>query len=455
MILLLSLLAFGISLALLLCEGKLLTIWIMKSKDRTQWLWALPLAAVSNVFVIFLFTITGIPLVDSTLWGAHVIICIALWIWLRKKWPSGTIVQSFDHPAIQPSNHPTFQKILITLCSLLLVNAFLFSVVHSVLLPSQSIDVFTNWTMRAKVSWSDGHIAFDKTEARGIAKPQYPFLVHGLQIMANSGQLQWSDHIANTITWLLTVSSFGAAFLLMKRMRGTLVALGTLSATVLIPMMTIQLAAGYGDIHLVTYGLLAFLTLAMFMESQEKRWLLVSSVMVTGALWSKSEGLYFLFVPWAMGLGMMWLRDPSHPQRGALVKSLMIPVLCFAPFLIMLIMKGLPLTPHESDGSFGVKWEGFAILPKALFGGGSFGILWYVLPASVAAIVIDQRKTLALRPWLFALLMIGLISLAGVFFIYLFTPNVGFLLNGQSFYRQMLLPAALLIAWCGLAMRRA
>ena len=433
-------LLFFLWLIVLVCEGWFLVAMLIPGADRTlRIMLALPLAAIANVLIIFFYTIIHVPLALITLGAAHIAIIAIAFILARKF---GTVSPSASESSTE--SWSLKKKILGVVCGLLLANAFVFSAVHAVILPSLSIDVFTNWTMRAKVSWADGAMAFDHTEVRGVGKPQYPFLVHGLQVVVNEGQSDWSDRAANTITWLLTISSFGAAFVLLRKMRGTFMALCALSAMILLPMMTIHLSAGYGDIHVVTYALLAFVGLAMFLETRENDALL-SSVMVLGAVWSKSEGLYFVFVPWAFALAMVYLKSP-HPRRGALVKSMMIPLIFFIPFLAMILIKGLPLTPHESDGTFGIKPEGFAALPHALFGSGSLGPIWFILPLPII-LLLKKSSWEKLSLFSFALL-----SLLGVLFIYLFTPNVGFLLNGQSFYRQMLLPAALLIVWISLAL---
>ncbi len=443
------LLVFLLWLVILCCEGRLLAVRLVQ-EQKTACAWALPLAAIGNVLVIFLFTILHIPLSFLTMLLAHIVIIAVLWMAHRKQ-PVGAL----SSPGYIETWTPK-KKFLAAVCGVLLANAVIFSAVHAVVLPSLSIDVFTNWTMRSQVSWADGSMAFDRTEARGMAKPQYPFLVHGVQILVNEGNAAWNDRAANTITWLLTMSSFAAAFLMLRRMRGTMTALCALSTIVLLPMMTIHLSAGYGDIHVITYALLAFVSLAAFLETREHKTLLLSAVMVLGALWSKSEGLYFVFVPWAIAVLMMtWKQYITH--RSSFI-TLAIPLLFFLPFLLLLIFSGLPLTPHESDGSFGIKWEGFAALPHALFGSGSLGVIWYVLPVAILAILLRYFSAPLGRPAgrytraeCLALLTMGLLSLLGILFVYLFTPNVGFLLNGQSFYRQMLLPAALLIAWCALA----
>lgn len=437
-----SLLLFAGMLALLFVEGLLiLRGWASLPKGLTMTL-AFPVGAVSNVLLFFLFTVAGIPLSALTIAGGHLLLILIV---LAVRWLHAPSVVP---PASDPRRTGTKKKMMLMIaCVLLLANTFAFSAIHALVLPSLSIDVFTNWTMRSKVSWQDRALAFDPSEIRGVAKPQYPFLVHALQITANAGRDAWSDHAANAVTWFLTMSALGAAFLLLKRMRGALVATVTLTMITQIPLLGIHLSAGYADIHLTTFGILGFLTLALAVEEQERAWLGVSALMVLGALWSKSEGLYFVFFPWAAALVLL-TRARLLPRGSAVLFSLL-PLLFFLPFLVLLTLKGLPWTPHESDSAFGWQWAGFAMLPRALWASGSLGILWFALPLAVLALLRDHQRTEGRLP----LLLIALLSFLGVLAVYLFTPNVDFLLNSQSFYRQLLLPASLFIVWCAVAFR--
>ena len=45
----------------------------------------------------------------------------------------------------------------------------------------------------------------------------------------------------------------------------------------------------------------------------------------------------------------------------------------------------------------------------------------------------------------FFLLAWGVVVFAEFIFVYLFTPNVQFLLNAESYYRQMMIPASMLM----------
>lgn len=335
---------------------------------------------------------------------------------------------------------------------LLLTNIFIYSAAHALLLPTFSIDSLTNWTMRAQISFVDRSLAFDRTEDRGMAKPQYPFLTHALQIAGNQGQEAWNDRAANATTWLLSLSVFSALFLMLRRLRGTDTALLALTLILGIPLLSVHLAQGYGDIHLVEYLLLALIALALLWETGKQEWGLLSAAMILGALWTKSEGLFFGFLPWALILsGTTLLR--KEPLRPVLLTVAMTLAL-FLPFLGLLASQGLPFTPHGTDARFAWHPEGLSALLPSLFGGGSFGIVWYVLSiATVLLLGALQRNHPTVEPRQAPLLLWGWLIALQNFVIYLFTSNVAFLQSGESFFRQMLPAAALLILSCALIIR--
>lgn len=429
---------FLIVLAILFATGWSAARLLLPDGDPLlRWTLSLPLAALVNVLVIFVLTVLNIPLAWWSIFPPQIIFFASSLIF--SKHPS-------IHPPNQPMNQLTiqsfFHRSLVVLCTLLLVNIFCFSAIHAILLPSLAVDSYTNWTMRAQVSFHDRAIAFDPTEARGVAKPQYPFLVHGLQIAANQGQPVWNDRTANTVTFLLSLSTFGASFLLVRRLRGAFVALLTVTVIASMPLLSIHLAQGYGDVHLVGFLMLAFLTLVLWRESADRRWLWLSALMIAAALWTKLEGQWFGFVPWAITVLLL-------ERNRRVLPVLLTPLLLYLPFALLIVSKGFPLTPHEYDLGFGWQPDAFPALLKAFFAFGSFGIVWYVLPVAIGTLVIT--KTLDRRHRI--LFLWGGLVLLELLVIYLFTPNAEGILNGQGFYRQALTPAALLVLACATAFK--
>lgn len=433
-----KLLACIFALSLLLTEGRLLgTLTLGKSRCALLWSLALPLAAVSNVLLVFLCTVIGAKLSPLVLLGGHALV-IATLLWLRsRRQISDDACPSIDLPPRPAVRQRRSYRIC---CTLLLTAIFSFSAIHALVLHSFSIDSFTNWTMRSRVSFEDRAIAFDRTEARGVAKPQYPILVHSLQIVVNQIG-PWSDRAANAVTFLFSWTSLLAAFLMLRKLRGTDAALMGMTLVAGIPLMSIHLAQGYGDVHLTTYLMLSFLSLALFEQTGEVRWATLSGLCVLGALWTKSEGLYFGYLPWvAFGTLIAWRRGRMRPWRSLLA----VPLFAFLPFLVFLQLKGYGLTPHDSDFSLAWHPEGVSMFFAALWELGSLGVTWILAPLA-ALLLLRHHRHPAIHASAFPALLWPLAIIAMNAVIYLATPNVAFLLNGQSFARQMMPASALVI----------
>lgn len=442
-----SLLAFIVSMALPAGSGWMLArLFLRRSSALLLFSLALPVGILLNALLTYLYTFAHISLLPLTLWGGHLAIIIALLLVSSFRFATSP-VRPFSYPA---SNTVSLPRPLSFLCLLLLSTSFLFSAVHTLILPSFQIDSFTNWTMRSRISFEVGAVAFDPIEMRGMAKPQYPFLFHALQITANQGQRQWSDRMGNAVLFLLSVSAFGTLFLLISRLRGRSVSLLFLTLLCGLPLLSIHLTHGYADIHLLEFLLLAAASLLLWNKEGAWQWLALSSLFIITASLTKSEGFLSGFFPWAILVARSAWADPA--LRKAAVTHLPIALLLSLLPVPLLLLKGFPLTPHETDLALQWRPDAFAALPGALFAGGSLGIAWYVLPLAVTLLLLQSRFTgkSVDRSFLLPLLWAGIV-LAEIFVTYLFTPNAAYLINGQSFYRQMLLPLALGMLGCILA----
>lgn len=433
--------AIGV-LALLLLQGWWIGRMFLPGIDRLLAISLAPIFfALTNVLLVAVLTLSGQPLSPLTFALGHIL--IALLAWGAQRFRSAA-------PAHIPRDAPAIMltPFLRTLLMIVLSVVMFFSTIFTLFLPTHAIDSLTNWTHRAQVSFVDQSMAFDKTERRGVAKPQYPFLLHALQIAANQGQPSWNDRLANIATGVLSLGSFAAFFLLLKRLRGRDTALLTLTAIAAMPLMSIHLAQGYADIHLVEFGLLGLVSLGLWRRSHDKRWVQFSALCIAGMIWTKTDGIVIGYAPWAITAALLGWRLLTWKQ---LCMVLVLPGALFLPMPLILWQQGLSFTPHESDLTIGWHPEAWPALMDALFHGGSFGIAVYLLIGVLPLLIFlgwkrDERID---RPQLLLLLWGGL-ALAGVLFVYLWTPNVTFLLNAQSFFRQMLAPLALLLAACAI-----
>ncbi|PIR50157.1 hypothetical protein COU79_01000, partial [Candidatus Peregrinibacteria bacterium CG10_big_fil_rev_8_21_14_0_10_54_7] len=138
----LSLLAFLGMTALLLLEGWcVLSVFGLK-KGSIKIALSLPVAAVSSTILILLLTVFGIALTPLSIIASHILF-VGITFFLRTK----TV---FALP-VKPES-PTPKSILI-LCSLLLLLTAVYSISHSLLLPTFHYDSAVNWNMRSKVSF--------------------------------------------------------------------------------------------------------------------------------------------------------------------------------------------------------------------------------------------------------------------------------------------------------------
>ncbi len=411
---------------------------------------SLPLAACLNVLLVFSYTVSGVPLTGMTLLGGHLIITAALIVTVYRR-PS--LLMDQTRPAHVKLSRGAFA---VTAAAVLLIGMnVVYSFSHAVLLPSNQYDSATNWTMRSEISFYDQKIAFDTDESRGMAKPQYPFLYHALQVTGNGSLTRWSDTAANTILYLLSLGTFVTLYALLRRIRRREHAAATIAAIIGLPILGLHLAQGYGDLNLIQYLLLSLACLGVWAEEAGKRrgrWLTLSGIFIAAAVWTKSEGSVFGLLPWLLTVGAISLRNrsaiPDALRAAAVAVALSIPWPIFAS------LRGLSLTPHSSDTLFGFHSEGVSEAILGLLSRGSFGIHVYALAFLIPCLIIAARRKHPLaEARQLPMLIIGAVTFVQVLFIYLFTPNVRFLLDAQSYYRQMMVPLALLVLACGLLLK--
>lgn len=301
------------------------------------------------------------------------------------------------------------------LCAFILLSAFVYGLSHS-LLPTIHYDSFTNWNIRSKIWYFENSFVLD--DAGGLVlKPHYPFLYHLIQIGAMQFVPAWSDAVANGIHFLLTVSIITAVFFQLKKNRSTDDALVTVTLIVGMPLLMLHTGGSYADITLIAFALLS----AVLMMNHH---LILSAVFVAACVWTKLDGLIFCLLPW---LACMFF------VSGSKIKPILTAIGLSVPWLLVVWWNDLSLTPHgSSDFGFSLpSLSTFHFALSSLFAGGSFGLFWYS---------IIGKTHLHASP---TLLWAGL-TFVGYIGVYLFTSNTEYLLLGQSFDRQMLLPAALL-----------
>ncbi|KKW38840.1 hypothetical protein A2454_06475 [Candidatus Peribacteria bacterium RIFOXYC2_FULL_55_14] len=424
----LSLLAFLGMTALLLLEGWcVLSVFGLK-KGSIKIALSLPVTAVSSTILILLLTVFGIALTPLSIIASHILFMGITLFGKTKK--------IFSLPVKPESTTPT--SILI-LCSLLLLFTAAYSISHSLFLPTFHYDSAVNWNMRSKVSFLEKKLVLAESHEH-ILKPHYPFLYHALQITVEQGQRKWSDRAANAIHFLLSLSALLALFLMLRSLGGKTAALLAVTLIITTPLFAMHLGGGYADIPLTLFALLSLTTFFLSSKTSGQRWLLLSALFVSACVWTKAEGLPFCLLPWLLMLGAHWWEHPQERKQDAYAALLALCLSLLWP--LFALARGLPLSPHGSyDLGIGLQEGTLAAALHAIFTGGSFGV---ILPLALFTSLFLLFRPTGNKGYRWGLLW-GLPSLAAILFVYLFTSNAVFLLNGQSFDRQLLLPCALLV----------
>ncbi|MEQ1849391.1 MAG: glycosyltransferase family 39 protein [Candidatus Peribacteraceae bacterium] len=418
-------------LAILIFEGGLISRMIVRSQDWKLLLaLSLPIAAFVNVLLVALCTITSISLTPWSLIGGHVLLTAVCAFFYRN----------ISIPSSAPATNVliTKNRTALLLSTAVLTCIAVYAFIHGSL-PTFQFDSLTNWTMRSQISFVDQRMAFDEAEVRGMAKPQYPYLFHALQITSNQGHT-WNDGLANLILILLGLSSITALWLILRRLLSPSTTLITIALIFGTPLLATHMAQGYGDSVMLQYLFLAHALTLLWVMTKERRWLMLSGMCIAAGVWSKSEGLVFGLLPWLVTVGLIsWNTRTLRSLRSPILLTLLLSLL----WTIGASIAGLSLTPHHgSDATLALSIPAVKEAFIGLFSRGSFGIAWYsALSALVLFFASPKFRSHRAAP---TLLMAGF-TFVIILLIYTATPNSQFLLKGESYYRQMLLPLGLLI----------
>lgn len=368
-----------------------------------------PVGLLMNAIIITALHVTGMGLSAMMLGLAHVVLLIAAYI-ASRRW--------FLQP--HPPVHPPAPKVLVRVCGVIIAVTAASAAISALLLPTRQWDAFTNWTMRAQQIHDARMIVFE-----GAAKPQYPILLHGAQLMANI-RSDWNDTSANASTLLLTLTGFAGLFCIVRTVRGNTVAWMTLAGLAAMPLLAVHAGQGLADIHVTMYVLLTATCLDGAVLSGKRRWLALGAIFAAAAAWTKLEGLYFALLPWVVLL-------PMQRWRMEAVAAAILAV----PWPLLVIFSGLPLSPHGA--SVGVHMNAIAPALQAVFVDGSFGVHgWGIALCLVILLWKRPRATLFDTTVLWALW-----ATAFVFGIYFFTADAQGLTTMTGFGRTMLLPVSL------------
>lgn len=429
--------SFLLGLALLSIEGFLIgSLLLGRSAKLLRLSCSLPLGALGNAFLFYLLHIAGIPIALLGFIVGHLLIIGLLAILLRLQ-----LWKRTEPLPVVPDLHPHWSRLHSILFWLLLIFTGLIIIAFStraIVLPTYYWDSFTNWHMRARTMLELQDILF-----HGVQKPQYPILLHGLQmsVMMING---WNDHAANIATLLLSLSLLLGIGIMARAQGGRISGIVVPSMLIAVPFAMTHLQQGYADIHYTSYLLLSASVLGVALHDSRGinvRMLILSALLCAASAWTKLEGLWLGVVPWLAIVTLIAITRKEARKHAAIAVGILVALI--APWPILLQLQQLPATSHGI--TFEWNMNAIPLIIKALFMEGSFGVQWYAISVLGLLMLMQSRTAWLPRAWpLSPSTLFGLLTLGIIFGIFLVTIDSQWLQSQITFSRTMLLPTLLL-----------
>jgi len=230
-----------------------------------------------------------------------------------------------------------------------------------------------------------------------------------MEMLFTWGMLLKGDIVAKLIHYLYGLWAGAAIFLLAKRYLSSKVGWWSLALVWSMPMVWVLMGWAYTDLGLVLYELLAFFALLNWLDSKERKWLLLS-----GALSGFAMGVkYTSFVaPFSLALIILYEGIKERQRASSLLRSLflfaLLALLVASPwYLRNLYLVGNPFYPFIFEGK---GWDHFLSRWYEQLGTG-LGLSWRIIALPLTVTLGTQDETfydgrtgpliLALLPLLF------------------------------------------------------
>lgn len=425
-----SVLAFLITATILWVTGFTALRALVRIQDRSlAWMLSYPIGVFINALLFFLLHIFGIPFSLLSVFGGHILLMGGFFLAGRFS-PCPAL---FLKKSGREIPHSLLRRFLFVALITLLVVTIITTILAVTSFPMLYWDSFTHWAFRSKQMLFFRAIPFE-----GVLQPQYPILLHSLQVLA-ALPFGWSDTIVNTGTFLLTASLLGSLFRLIQKKTDTLGSLLTIVLFLSVPLMSIHGRQGYADIHVTAFILLSALLLEHDSASEGRAALFLSALFIAAASWTKFEGLYFGVLPWLLIILLRGVRERCI--RSTIIKGILPACLLSLLWPAFVLLRGMNASPHAIEFEFHL--DAFPLVLEQLFTLGTFGMHAFVILILLFLLCALERKRIV--PFIISqpTLLLSLLSFILILCVYLFTKEVNGLIHRSNFSRAMLLPLLL------------
>jgi hypothetical protein len=337
---------------------------------------------------------------------------------LRVAWRAG---EPATAPA--PRRRSSFENLVVAASLLAIGVVTLFAVALFRIKPLAEYDGWAMWGMKSRAIAALGAAdpALFASQAYARLHLEYPLLLPSLHALP----LQLLDGFESNAV-VLGCLSIGLAGLmaiwglLRDRVRASLL-LPILAALTTAPAFFGQLATGYADVPLAVFVASGVVASARWLLDDARMWLALTTLFVTAATLTKNEGLLFAAATYVA------LLVTAERRRGAVLVSGAIVALAYAPWRAYVAIHDLGAPDYDLSSSLNLPWVVRRLdrAPEAAEGllqrtteQYQFGFLLLLCAASVVVALLFGPRRLGTLGGAF-----GLVSFAGLTWIYVLTPN--------------------------------
>jgi Dolichyl-phosphate-mannose-protein mannosyltransferase len=290
--------------------------------------------------------------------------------------------------------------------------------------PLVEYDGWAMWGMKARAIATLGSAhpdVFATPEAYERLHIEYPLLLPAL----NALPLQAADEFSSNAL-ILSCLAVGLAGLLglwalfRDRVRPVIL-LPTIAAIAATPAFFLQLGTGYADVPLAVFVACGIGAAARWVVDRDPSWLALATLFLSAGVLTKNEGLLFATAAFVSLLVV------ARGRRRAVAVAALVCAALFAPWRVFIAIHDLGAPDYDLSSSFDVPWV-LGRLDRARVAADvllyeardpqKFGML---LAIGVAAVLL--ALVFAPRPLALLAIGFGVLSFAGLIWIYVLTPR--------------------------------
>lgn len=332
-------------------------------------------------------------------------------------------------------------------CAIIL--RILYSYFTALVKPIEDVDAFANWGLRAKVFFFEQGLSLGKTHGYflGNGNVSYPINLPLFETWIFNVLGTWNDLLVKAIFPTFLLALIIIFYCSMRRAYGRAFSLFSTYLLTTLPFLMYHSSSAYIDFPLTVYFSSSVFLLINYLESRDRRYLIISALLAGIGAWTKNEGFY-LMVVCAVALALSLVMQKKDLK--AIIKESSIYVLIGSVFKIFWSL--FNVIYHIPKGIYqNIEYtkviENLYRLPVIMdhfynkfFFYGNWNIAWFVF---VVVLLVSYSNLMKNRQ--FYGLLINLLCLSAFAVLYYITPNYQWLLDGTTLNRNTLIMMPILV----------